>query len=88
MKYSFSKCKQALSVCNDTWKPNAPSQNEAALVFQKAGLYCSPEHTGLRICRVAQMQHGVFGFCLSHCCYLHSWFSLNRDLKPDSFSNE
>lgn len=22
MKYSFSKCKQALSVCNDTWKPS------------------------------------------------------------------
>lgn len=88
MKYSFSKCKQALSVCNDTWKLNVLSQNEAALVFQKAALYCSPEHTGLKICRLARMQHGVFGYCWSQCCYLHSCFSLNRNPKPDSFSNE
>lgn len=43
---------------------------------------------GWLICRLARMQHRVFGCCLSHCCYLHSWFSLDRDPKPDSFSNE
>lgn len=57
-------------------------------MFQKAGVYCSPEHTGLKICRLAQMQHRIFGYCLSRCSYLHSCLGLNRDPKSDSFSNE
>lgn len=36
IKYSSSKCKQALSVCNDIWKAKKRSQKEADSVFQKA----------------------------------------------------